>query len=284
MRLALCNEVLGSTPFDAQCVLAAQLGYDGLEVAPFTLGDAPHLLGASQRRRLIHSSTAAGLPITSLHWILVRPAGLSITSLNERVYSKTIDVIRRLIGLAHDLGCTAIVHGSPEQRRLPYGRSSERARGLALEAFAVAGQEASAAGLTYCIEPLAPDETNFVNSVGEAAEIVRAIGNPALRTMIDCNAAFRSESETVPMLIDRWVTTGEVAHIHLNDRSGLGPGQGSDRFAGILAALKRQAFEGVAAVEPFQYYPSGSTAAARAIGYIRGIEEGLEAGLPQARL
>ena len=38
-RLALCNEVLQPMPFAQQCAVAAALGYDGLEVAPFTLTD-----------------------------------------------------------------------------------------------------------------------------------------------------------------------------------------------------------------------------------------------------
>ena len=41
MKFALCNEVLQPLPFAAQCRLAADLGYDGLEVAPFTLATDP---------------------------------------------------------------------------------------------------------------------------------------------------------------------------------------------------------------------------------------------------
>ena len=37
MRIALCNEVLAAMPLEEQCELAAALGYDGLEIAPFTL-------------------------------------------------------------------------------------------------------------------------------------------------------------------------------------------------------------------------------------------------------
>ena len=34
IQFALCNEVLQPMPFAEQCVYAAKLGYDGLEVAP----------------------------------------------------------------------------------------------------------------------------------------------------------------------------------------------------------------------------------------------------------
>jgi D-psicose/D-tagatose/L-ribulose 3-epimerase len=36
MRIALCNEVIATLPFERQCEFAAALGYDGLEIAPFT--------------------------------------------------------------------------------------------------------------------------------------------------------------------------------------------------------------------------------------------------------
>jgi D-psicose/D-tagatose/L-ribulose 3-epimerase len=37
MRIALCNEVIAPMPFPQQCEYAAKLGYDGLEIAPYTL-------------------------------------------------------------------------------------------------------------------------------------------------------------------------------------------------------------------------------------------------------
>jgi len=59
MRIALCNEVIAPMPFPAQCEYAAKLGYDGLEVAPYTLSDAPHRMGTAQ----IAVARAAGVAI-----------------------------------------------------------------------------------------------------------------------------------------------------------------------------------------------------------------------------
>ena len=41
MKLSLCNEVLRPLPLAAQCEAAARMGYQALEVAPFTLADDP---------------------------------------------------------------------------------------------------------------------------------------------------------------------------------------------------------------------------------------------------
>jgi sugar phosphate isomerase/epimerase len=275
MRIALCNEVIAAIDFEQQCDFAAALGYDGLEIAPFTLGDEPHLLGAEAVARVRRAVSASGIAVTGLHWLLVKPAGLSITSDDAAIRTRTIEVMRRLIALCAELGGRVLVHGSPAQRRLPDALGREAARQRAVEAFALAGEAAARAGVVYCLEPLSPKETNFVNRVEEAAAIVRDIGNPALRTMLDCSAAGQAETEPVAALLDRWLPTGLVAHIQVNDPNRRGPGQGEAIFAPVLAALKRFGYVGDVAVEPFDYHPDGPASAARAIGYLRGILETL---------
>jgi sugar phosphate isomerase/epimerase len=136
--------------------------------------------------------------------------------------------------------------------------------------------------VTYCIEPLAPRETDFVNTIAEAAAIVRRIHNPALRTMIDTSAAAMTEPEPVADAVERWMPTGLIAHIQLNDRNRRGPGQGMDAFAPVLAALKRSSYNGWLAMEPFEYVPDGPTCAARSIGYVAGILETLSCTMRRA--
>jgi sugar phosphate isomerase/epimerase len=91
--------------------------------------------------------------------------------------------------------------------------------------------------------------------------------------MLDVSAAGRGEAEPVPDLLRRHIPSGRIAHIHLNDRNRRAPGQGEDRFAPILAALREAGYAGDVAVEPFEYLPDGPTCAARAIGHLRGILE-----------
>ncbi len=274
MRVALCNEVVAELPFERQCALAAALGYDGLEVAPFTLDrEAPHLLPAGRRAEARGAAAAEGLPIASLHWLLVAPGGLSITTADAGVRARTLDVMERLVGLAADLGARVLVHGSPGQRRVLAPGDAARAE----EAMARAGEWAAAAGLLYCLEPLSPRETNWATTVEEAAAVVRRVGSPGLRTMLDCCAAGNGEAEPAAALLGRWLPSGLFAHVHLNDRNRRAPGQGADRFGPALAALRRAGYGGWCAVEPFEYVPDGPGAAARAIGYLRGVEEGLEA-------
>lgn len=270
MRLTLCNEVVRERDIAAQCALAAGLGYEGLEIAPFTLdAEAPHLLPASRRAAVRRAAADAGIALSGLHWLLVAPRGLSITAADPAVRARTLEVIERLIGLAADLGCAYLVHGSPAQRQV--AAPDDAARGE--EAMARAAGWAAAAGVTYCLEPLASRETNWATAVAEAAAIVRRVGNPALRTMLDVCAAGNGEAEPAEVLLDRHLPTGLIAHVHLNDRNRRAPGQGEDRFGPILATLRRHGYAGWCGVEPFDYRPDGPTCAARAAGYLHGVME-----------
>jgi len=273
MKIALCNEVLQPLPFAQQCAFAAALGYDGLEVAPFTLAADPTELTDAQARELARIATDHGLEITGLHWLLVAPAGLSIVCADEALRRRTAEVMCRMVELCAAMGGRYLVHGSPKQRSVPAGESRAAALDRARACFAEAARAAEQHGVTYCIEPLAQAETDLINTVAEAAALVDEIGSPGLRTMIDCSAAGQAESQSVPELITHWVPTGRIAHVQVNDPNRRGPGQGAMAFAPILAALRDVGYDGVLAVEPFDYVPDGPGCAARAIGYLRGLVE-----------
>jgi D-psicose/D-tagatose/L-ribulose 3-epimerase len=279
MKIALCNEVLQPLGFQEQCRVAAALGYDGLEVAPFTLAAEP--LGLSDADAAVFRRMAEdqGLKIHGLHWLLVAPAGLSIVSDDAAVRDRSAAAMERLVELCAALGGDYLVHGSPRQRTAPAGTPREVAWERARECFARAARRAQACKVTYCIEPLAPRETDLVNTVADAVRMLDEIGSPALQTMIDCSAAGQAESEPVHALMDRWMPTGRIAHVQVNDPNRRGPGQGELAFAPILDTLlwmrNEGHYGGIVAVEPFDYVPDGPGCAARAIGYLRGVLEGL---------
>lgn len=276
MRIALCNEVIAPMPFPAQCEYAAKLGYDGLEIAPYTLSEEPHRMGTARIAAARAAAEDAGIAVTGLHWLLVKPAGLSISTKDETVRQKTVDVMLALIDTCAELGGKYLVHGSPQQRRIEPGETRAAAMARAQAAFAAVAERAQKAGVVYCIEALAAESTPLINTLEEAARMVQQINSPSVRTMLDCSAAGRMEKEPLGALIERWVPKGVIAHVQVNDRNRRGPGQGEQRFAPLFAALKRNRYAGDIAVEPFDYVPDGPGAAARAIGYLRGILEALE--------
>ncbi len=277
MRLALCNEVIRDMEFAEQCEYAAALGYEALEVAPFTLADTPERIDAKACVSLRRAAADAGITISGLHWLLLAPAGLSLNGPDESVRRHTIEIMRRLIAIAAELGAHYLVHGSPAQRSVVPGDDPQSARRRAIESFQAVAADVEAARLNYCIEPLGKAETNFINTVEEAAALVADIGSPGFKTMIDTKAAAQTETVPVEDLIDRWLPTGLIAHVQFNDPNRRGPGQGELRFASIVRALRRAGYDGFVAMEPFDYYPDGPASAAHAAGYVRGLLEATEA-------
>jgi len=276
MRIALCNEVIAPMPFPKQCEYAAKLGYDGLEIAPYTLSDEPHRLGAAQLAAARSAAQDAGVAVTGLHWLLLKPAGLSISTRDENLRKKTVDVMLALIDQCAELGGRYLVHGSPHQRRVDPGETRAAAMARARDSFASVAERAQKAGVVYCIEPLSSEQTPLINTLDEASRMVEEIGSPAVRSMLDCSSAGRMEKEPLNALVERWLPKGLIAHVQVNDRNRRGPGQGEQRFAPLFASLKKHGYRGDVAVEPFDYVPDGPGAAARAIGYIKGIMEALE--------
>lgn len=280
MKFALCNEVLQPLPFAQQCRLAADLGYDGLELAPFTVAADPMALSDAEAVALRRTAEDHGLAIFGLHWLLVAPAGLSIVSADAAVRQRTVQVMERLCEVCALVGGSYLVHGSPKQRSVPPGATREQAWERARDCLAQAAQAAARCGVTYCLEPLAPRETDLFTTVAEAARLVGDIDHPALRTMIDCSAAGQAEVEPVAALMARWMPQGCVGHVQVNDPNRRGPGQGEMDFGPILRVLRQMEaqghFPGIVGVEPFDYVPDGPGCAARAIGYLRGIEQGLD--------
>ncbi len=275
MRIALCNEVLAPMSLEQQCELAARLGYDGLEIAPFTLSDTPDQISSAEAARIRRTVEASGLVVTGLHWLLVKPDGLSLTAPDAAIRARTIAIMTRLTTLCAELGGTVLVHGSPKQRDIAPGDTHAIALARVRDGLTQVAQAAADAGVIYCIEPLSRRETAVINTVAEAADLVQAINHPHLRTMIDCSAAGQTEAEDIPALIDRWLPTGLIAHIQVNDPNRRGPGQGEMKFALILAALRRHGYDKTLAVEPFDYSPDGPGVAAFAVGYLRGLREAL---------
>jgi D-psicose/D-tagatose/L-ribulose 3-epimerase len=275
MKLALCNEVLRDRPFAEQCALAAAIGCQGLELAPFTLSDDPFTLDEARAAELQRVAQSHGIAISSLHWLLVAPLGLSIATPDQPLRQRTLQLLQRLIGFAAALGAPVLVHGSPAQRNPVAGQTLADALARCEDSWAWLAGHAAAAGVTYCIEPLSPAETPVVNTLADAAAIVDRIGSSSLRTMFDLSAASQSEAEPVHRVLSRHLAAGHVAHVQLNDRNRRGPGQGSTPVAPVLRVLRRAGWAGWVALEPFDYQPDALSCAAASAAYVRGAWEAL---------
>ena len=276
MKLSLCNEVLRHLAFEEQCRVAAALGYAGLELAPFTLAADPSTLDERHARHTAAVAAEHGLAVSSLHWLLVQPEGLSLSTPDAALHARTVDFLRHLIDYAAACGASVLVHGSPKQRSPARGQSVEDALDRVVAGWQALAPHAQAAGVVYCIEPLGPFETPVLNTLAQAAAVVERIGSPALCTMLDLSAATLAEREDPVTLVRRHVPAGHIAHVQLNDRNRRGPGQGDTPVLPVLRALRETGYDGWLAIEPFDYHPDAVGCAAFSAGYVRGLLQALD--------
>ena len=274
MRIAICNELFQGWPIEKVFEYAAQLGYDGVEIAPFTLGDSVTQISPSRRRAICRAAKNSGVEIVGLHWLLVKPEGLYINHPDEKIRLRTQKYIEALIHFCADLGGKVLVHGSPHQRTVQEGWKFDESWERAKETFQCCLETARRRNVIYCIEPLTRTDTNFINTVEEASRLVREIRHPNFKMMLDCRSAAAEEKSITESLI-RGLDSRMIRHIHVNDANGKGPGFGNTRFGPILKTLVKNGYKGYISVEVFEFDLDPQTIASRSIGYLRGILEGL---------
>src|SRR5437868_2220245 len=135
MRYAICNETFEGWDHGRVCRFVAELGYTGLELAPFTLAPRVTDLTPAQRTQLRRQAEECGLTLLGLHWLLARTEGLQVTAADAVVRRRTADYLVELARCCRDLGGDILVFGSPAQRRIPSGCSLAQATDYAADTF-----------------------------------------------------------------------------------------------------------------------------------------------------
>jgi sugar phosphate isomerase/epimerase len=266
MRYAICNETFDGWDHARVCARIAELGYTGLEVAPFTLASRITEVSPARRKELRSQAEAAGVRILGLHWLLAKTEGFHLTSPDATIRKRTGEYLADLARAAADLGGDILVLGSPVQRNVPTGVTRAQADDLALDTLSHALRTLEERRVFLCLEPLTPAETNFLNTAAEGVELIRRLAHPYVRLHLDVKA-MSVESAPAPDVIR--ANREYLHHFHANDPNRRGPGFGDTDFKPIFAALRDAAYSGWVSVEVFDYSPDPDTIARESIRYMR---------------
>lgn len=259
IKLGICNELFEGWELERVCQTVKAIGYDGLEIAPFTLAPRIGDLTATRRRELKTVIADSGLETIGLHWLLARTEGFYLTSPDRSVRRLTSDYLAELARATRDLGGSLMVLGSPRQRDLLPGVTREQAVGYAIDVIEAVLPELEASEVDLCLEPLAPAETNFLNTCAQAMDLIQRLGHPRLRLHMDVKAQSGEAGASVPELIRQY---GAVAgHFHAQDTNLRGPGMGDVDFAPILSALVESGYDRWVSVEVFDFSPGAEETA-----------------------
>jgi sugar phosphate isomerase/epimerase len=266
INFAICNEIFKGWNIVETLTYVAQTGYDALEIAPFTLADSVAAVSAGERIKIRESAARAGIAISGIHWVLVKPEGLYINHTDAAIRERTSKYFCQLVDFCADVGGKFMVVGSPKQRNVMPGVAFEQAWEWATATFRDPVARAAERGITICFEPLAPAETNFINTAAEAVRFVRQLDNPHFKIILDAKAMC-SEAKPIPQLIrESWP---HFAYFHANDRNLKGPGFGDVDFQPIAAALKDTGYQGYVSVEVFNFDEGPKVIAEQSLRYLK---------------
>jgi len=276
MKFAICNETFPDWSFDKTCAFARECGYTGLEVAPFTLAKYATDVSLEKRAELRRTAERHQLEIIGLHWLLAQTEGFYLTTPDVSVRQSTATYLQQLVRLCHDLGGRIMVLGSPKQRNLLPGVSHEQGMLLAAETLRQVTPLLEELGVTLALEPLGPEEGDFLRTAESAEQLMHLVDSPNCRLHLDVKA-MSTEVFPIPEIIRKHAA--HTAHFHANDPNRRGPGMGSVDFNPIFKALQDTAYSGWVSVEVFDYTPGPEYLAQESIRYMQEILTSLQPNL-----
>ncbi|MDP6115767.1 MAG: sugar phosphate isomerase/epimerase family protein [Planctomycetota bacterium] len=268
MKFAICNETYEGWSFEDQLASAAELGYDGMEVAPFTLAKGAFDIDADRRKELREQADAKGIHLTGLHWLMLGPDGLYLTSPDEKTRKFTIDYLHELIRLCADIGGKTLVFGSPAQRNLLEGVSFDQAWEYAKTAFGSAADVAGEKDVYLLMESLPAPECNFIQTLDDAMKMVDEVGHPNFQMMVDVKSMSAEGKPLDEMILG---VGDKLKYVHANDANRRGPGFGDTDFRPVLGALAQMGYEGYVSVEVFDYSPDPVTIARESLNHLKTV-------------
>ncbi len=265
-RHSICNEAFENWPFAGVCKAVRKIGYNGLEISPFTLAENPTDITPAQRREYRDIMRSEGLAFVGLHWLMVSPKGLHVTGPDADLRRRSWQHIHNLIDLCADLGDNGVmVFGSPKQRCTTGGLPREEATRHYVEGMASVAPHACQRGVTVLVEALPANQCDVVQTLAEAAAIVREVASPAIQTMFDVHNAI-DESEPHAVLVDRYFDL--IRHVHVNELDGRHCGAGNYDYKPVFEVLQRRGYSGWISLEAFDFTPGAERLATESLRHL----------------
>lgn len=275
MKFAICQELFEDTSWSEQCRIISEAGYTGVEVAPFSISNDMASVSVDELQKFRATAEQHGLEIIGLHWLLAKTEGLYLTSPEPDVRQATADYLKVLAKACNVMGGRVLVFGSPFQRNLLPGVSTEQAMQYAADVFREAMPTFEKENVQLCMEPLTKKETDFVNTCAEAVELMKLVDHSAFVLHQDVKAMLGAEEDSIPDLIHRHHDI--CGHFHVNDSNLLGPGMGETDYHPILKALLDVGYDGWISVEVFDYSPGAEKITKKSLEYMNQVLRDLKA-------
>jgi len=256
MKFAICTEIFyyedaDACPIARQFDTTAELGFAGIEIAPFTLADHVANITNARKQEILDASRQSGVAVAGIHWLLVGPQGMHVTSSDEAVREATARYMEDLVRFGVDIGGGMMVVGSPQQRDIREGVNFEDAWVWFKDTMACCAEVGFDADFRICIEPLAAEtKNNFLRRSDEVLRMVAEIDMPNVGIILDTYSGTKEERD-LPAAIRS--AQDVLYHYHCNDDSGYAPGVGGTDFVPLMQALLDIDYGHFASIEVFHF-------------------------------
>ncbi len=237
----------------------AELGYDGVEFMTLNPGalDREKIKADLEKRGMMVSLVCTGEIFGQLQ--------LSYMDRNQNVRREAVRRSKEIIDFAALLGANVNigrVHGvycHDLDRGISYGWALDSLRELC--------DHAGPKGVAVLLENVTIMQTNFINTVGEAAAVARDVGRDNCQIMMDVFHMNIEEKDLFQAIKDY---AGWNRHVHLSDNNRRYPGNCGLDFRRIVQAFKEVGYDSAYTTEIFQL-PDQDTAARKSIEHLAPI-------------
>jgi sugar phosphate isomerase/epimerase len=226
-------------------------GLTGLEIAPglfFERAADPLLPDNVMSSVALTEIGSHKLSLVSMQSLLFGVSGAALFG-SEAEQAAFENGMNRAIGLAGRFQIPNLVFGSPSQRRIPKGMSSEEAAAHATEVFRRLGQRAALVGTVISLEANpAQYGTNFLNTIDEAEKFVARVAHPAVGLVLDLgethvNGSFATLVGRIAALAPR------LNHVHVSEPHLAPAPDDRTTLTPVLAALKSAGYQRFVSIE-----------------------------------
>ena len=230
------------------------VGYDGVEI-PILQGNLDTTAHAKVAQALndsgLQCSASTAMP-DEAHNAISADAG-------ER--AKAVEFMQRVIDCSKAVGADVLIGPFYQPLGVFTGvgpTDDEKAAGV--ESMRAMAGYAQAQELTLAVEFLNRFECYFLNTLGDAAALVKAVDNPCFGAMFDSFHANIEEKDPAAAI----ATHGEVIrHVHISENDRGTPGTGHVDFEALFKAFKARGYDGWYTIEAFGLALPDLAAAAR---------------------
>ncbi len=216
MHLAVSNIALPSFGHEPELKALADLGFEGLEVAPSKVWENTSTVSPAQARNYRQQVEQAGLRVVGLHSLFFDRPDLGLFR-GPEVRKQTLEFLTGLSRLCADLGGRFLVFGSPPARRRG-DRSVDECDIETVAFFQELSGLTAGHGTAFLIEALGRQEADYIHTAAQALAIARRVDRPELQGHLDAKAVAEAGEDT-PDLFQEMAPT--LVHFHAND-PGLG--------------------------------------------------------------